>query len=144
MVALTSALRKAGGDEILVRQYDRSPATAGPAATRLREYLGDDYYVRRVGGKIWARARRTGEPVMRKRKFRLGPDWVTMQQASGLLGITQYWFRTTYVDTGRLTIYRFGDRLLCKRDDVDKLVRQAKKRGSHVDDSTSTKHPNAS
>lgn len=120
------ALRRAPG-ELWLRRYD-DEATAGPSATRVRAYLGSDFYVRRDGRDIWVRARRAGEPEIRLRKARLGKEWMTVGQAAAALEITPQWLRSEYIRKGRLTKHVFGERVLLRREDVDKIVTERKGR----------------
>jgi hypothetical protein len=124
---LIDAVRAAGGREILARRFSNVPSAA-PAATRMRETLGTDFYVRRSGGDLWVRARRAGEPPLRHRKLKLGPDWMTMAQAAEALGVTTTWFRDEYVKSGRVEQYRFGTRLAYKRAAIEELAARRRKR----------------
>ena len=124
---LIEAVRAAGGREVLARRFTNVPSAA-PAATRMRDTLGTDFYVRRVGGELWVRARRAGEPPLYHRKLKLGREWVTLTQAAEIMGVTTTWFRDEYVKTGRVERYRFGTRLAFRREAVEELARQRRKR----------------
>ncbi len=117
------------GEEMWLRHYDE-PTCAGPTASRMRGYLGPDYYVRRCRGDVYVRARRVGEPPIKLRKVRLGREWMTMPQAAEFLGITQQWLRTEYVNKGRLTKYKFGTRVVVRVEDVKRIAKRRKPGGS--------------
>lgn len=117
---LIDELRRRGGRELWLRSYD-SPLSAGPTATRIRRILGSDFYVRRTGGDIYARARRVGEPPIKLRKIRLGETWVTLEQAAEMLDMSSQWLRIHYLNTGKLKRYRFGTRVVLRREDVNAL-----------------------
>lgn len=114
-------LRRAGGEEILVRRVGR-PASGPPTATRLRKLLGPDFFVRQDGRDIYARARRVGEPELELRRLRMSRDWMTLDDAAAALRITHKWLHSYYLGTGRLARYRFGARVLVRRAEVEALV----------------------
>lgn len=119
-VELAKRLRQLGGEELFVRQLP-SAASAGPAATALRRTLGTDFYVRRDGAALYARARKAGEPELNLRRLRMGAEWMTLAQAAEALGITQEWLRSEFLNTGRLVRYPFGTRVVVKTADVETL-----------------------
>lgn len=117
---LIDVVRRLGGDELLVKRTE-DPASAGPIASRMRRVLGTDFYVRRSGRSIWVRARRSGEPELRKHKLRMGPEWMTVPAAARRLGISEVWLRRHYMNAGHIDRYRFGTRVVVPTDQVEEL-----------------------
>jgi hypothetical protein len=118
---MVEVVRKAGGELVCIREHNTVRST-GPAATRLREIFGPDFYVERDGRRLLARARRRGEPQLFRRKLRMGPEWMTLDQACERLGITSQWIRRRYLGTALLPRYKVGSRVVLKTADVEAIA----------------------
>lgn len=120
---LRAAVRSVPGRDVLVRQCS-SPGVAAVTAARYRDQLGTDFYVTRKGRKVWVRARRLGEPQVRKMKVNLGTEWVSQEQACEMLSCSRPFLRYSFERTGMLTKYRFGRRVVYRRDEVAELAKR--------------------
>lgn len=83
--------------------------------------LGTDFYVTRSENVITARARKSGEPELSKRRLRMSARWLTIPQAAAELGMTEQWFRSQYTRTGKVEKFRFGTRVVVQSKDVAAL-----------------------
>lgn len=117
---LIAALRRLGGEELLVKAVN-TPGAAAVAASRLRRVLGTDFVIRTDYSRVFARCRLSTEPEFKGRKMRRTDDWMTYRQAADALGMTTYWLKVAYVDKGLLVRHRYSSRVVFARADVEAL-----------------------
>lgn len=127
------------GVELWVRHYD-NVASSGVTSSRLRGYLGTDYYVRRSldtkrnTSDIYARRRLPDEPMLRADRIRLGDEWVTPDGAAEIVGVSTTYLREKWYDTPALPKHKYGRRVVVKRADAE-AIRRARDLGRDVGNS---------